>query len=268
MVIGNKVDNRNNLSDPSPMSGIYVRDVAGTDAVGKVSGNLVDGSNSIADPLYEFNVNSAGALVMVSDNVISDFSGVAQVVNVQITGGKAITKNYAAAGPAKGKLGYAPNTVTRRVLEKRPFGTLCSENIADEALQDLIYHQQDELQFSGVLLNRNNPGVEFIVSGTSALDITVTGGNYYCRGRRLSAAGDTVSLTDNVTNLVWLDPEGNYAAIDVTTDYSGDMQEAMAYVLGSATYVPDVDDDTHSTDNLDPPERGILLYLVETAVVR
>jgi hypothetical protein len=171
---------------------------------------------------------------------------------------------YDAVTP-KGKLGYAPYEVSRRVIDKRPYGTLCKSDIADSALQDLVYHQHDELHFSGVLLDRNDPGVEFRVSNIAALDITISGGNYYCRGQRLVASEDTVSLANDTTNLVWLAADGTYDSIDVTAAYSGDLQAAMKYVLGGPSYIPNADDDTHNTDDYDSPERGVLLYLVVTA---
>jgi len=172
---------------------------------------------------------------------------------------------YDASTP-KGKLGYAPNTITRRVIDKRSFGTLCTDNISDTALQNLVYHPEDELHYSGVLLSRGNPSVDFGVTSTAALGMTIRGGNYYCRGRRLQAIGDSVTLIDNVTNLIWLDMDGNYNVINVTAaPYSGDLQAAMRYVLGSSSYIPAADDSTHSTDMLDPPERGVILYHAVTA---
>ena len=175
---------------------------------------------------------------------------------------------YDGATP-KGKLGYAPNEVTRRIIDKRVYGTLCEAEINDNALQNLFYHPRDEFHSSGVLRRRSNNFGEFSVVTTAGLDSTYAGGNYYCRGHRLSAVGDTVTLIDNTTNLVWLDTDGAYQNIDVNATFGGitdaHIVQAMHYVLGSSMYIPEIDDDTHSTDAIDPPERGVLLYLVVTS---
>ncbi len=170
------------------------------------------------------------------------------------------------AVPPKANIGYAPYDPTRRVVDKRPFGTLCKEVISDSALQDLVYHQQDELQYSGILWGRYGDQVEFRVLSAVLLTLGITGGAYYCRGQRLAAVGNaSVGLHDNATNLVWLDMAGAYQVIDVTTTFAGDLQAAMSYVLGSNAYIPATDDQTHYSDLRDPPERGVLLYVAVTA---
>lgn len=175
----------------------------------------------------------------------------------------------AAAGPAKFKIGTSPYDVvgTRSVIDKKPWGTLCVENMADEALQQLNYHPLDELHFSGVLLRRNGDYNEFEFSNTGAPSavVSITGGDYYCRGRRLTFAGDSVTLAGaSKRYLFYIDWNETLQYLNVTDDFASDLGDAMRYVLGSTKYIPDVLEDIHETDEFDPPERGVLLYIVDT----
>lgn len=217
--------------------------------------NVKHGSND-----WDFNSGAGPLSDTITVNASPDWDA-----NMQIS---AVSYWYDNTG-VKVNLGYAPYiavpTVSNRVIDKRPFGTLCEEVISDSALQGMVYNQQDEMHYSGVLLDRGNPGIDFSVESTSVLNMTIRGGYYYCRGRRLFAAGDTVTLINNKTNLVWLDMQGNYNVIDVTTTYGGNLQNAMYYVLGSNSDMPNIDNTTHPSDTRDAPERGVLLYVGVTS---
>lgn len=167
------------------------------------------------------------------------------------------------------KLGTNPYdaALARSIIDKKPWGTLCVENMADAALQQLNYHPLDELQHSGVLLRRNGDYNEFDFSnpGAPSAVIEITGGSYYCRGRRLVFDGGSITFTDASKRLlVYVDWKGDLQYLNVTDDFAGDLQDAMRYVLGSTKYIPDVIEDIHESDEFDPPERGVLLYIVDT----
>lgn len=167
------------------------------------------------------------------------------------------------------KIGTAPYGAVggRSIIDKKPWGTLCADNMADSALQQLIYHSLDELQFSGVLLRRNGDYNEFEFSNPGAPSnvVEITGGDYYCRGRRLTFEGSSVTLSGiSKRYLLYVDWKETIHSLNVTDDFAGDLQAAMRYVLGSTKYIPDVLEDIHESDDFDPPERGVLLYVVDT----
>ena len=174
---------------------------------------------------------------------------------------------YDGSGP-QGRLGYSPfGAGIRRYIDKRYWGTICKTNIADRALQELIYHQNDEFEYSGVLLYRDSDydAFRFSQAVTPSLTVTINGGHFYCRGERRSAGQTDLTLTASKTHLIYIDAtDDTMRALNVTDDYAGDLNLAMAYVLGSSQYIPDIDNETHSTDTYDPPERGVILYRVVT----
>jgi len=173
----------------------------------------------------------------------------------------------------KRKLGYAPYTGLRRTIDKRSWGTLCVENMADSALQEMIYSPNNEYLSSGIVFNRNGFANEFELYNIAALAADIRGGAYYCRGKRIETTGATsLGFADNATNLVYVDFEGNFDVLDVTNDFSGSVVSALKYVVGASALTPRVDDETHFSvastgeeDQTDPPERGVALWLVDAS---
>ncbi|RLI84823.1 MAG: hypothetical protein DRP01_07550, partial [Archaeoglobales archaeon] len=163
-------------------------------------------------------------------------------------------------------LGYDPVSTPRQSVDARIWGNLGKAEMADGALQDLIYSPTNELGRSGVLLRRNGAHNEFnsVYIGTG-FAFTINGGSYYCRGQRITASTvQSLAVGASALQLVWADMSGAYNVIDVTGTYGGDIQAAMRYVLGGTQDVSDVSDVYHYSDTTDPPERGVLLYYVET----
>lgn len=176
---------------------------------------------------------------------------------------------YDSTAPAQFRIGALPYEpiADRIMIDKKIYGNICEENINDNALQELVYHPEDELHFSGVLMRRNGDFNEFVLSnpGAPSGDIEVTGGNYYCRGRRLSFAGDDTTVAGvNTEYLIYVDWHEEMQVLDITTDFGGNLYAAMEYVLGSSKYVRGDSEHVHESDHYDPPERGVVLYWVET----
>jgi hypothetical protein len=169
------------------------------------------------------------------------------------------------AAPARFQIGYKPYDVSRSVVDTRLWGTLAVDNLSDSALQDIFYSPQDELHESGVLYKRNTTYYDFDDYGASGLAISIRGGSYYCRGKRLNFSGDNVLLSDNAVNLVYLDSNGNLDYLDVTTDFAGDVEDALAYIIGGTKLTPPNSAVYHATDLIDPPERGVALYQITTS---
>jgi len=156
------------------------------------------------------------------------------------------------------KIGYAPYSGTRDFVDKRIWGTLATENIADSALQELVYSPQDELHYSGILYSRSALHDNFEIWGAAALNINIRGGAYYCRGERIDYGGDTgYALIDNTVNLLYLNPDGQLGLLDVTVDFVG-MSEALEYLLGRSQLM----EDGHTSQY---PERGVPLFEFTTA---
>lgn len=171
----------------------------------------------------------------------------------------------ASGGPARFQIGYKPYEVSRSVVDTRIWGTLAVDNLSDSVLQETAYYPQDELHESGVLYRRNTTYYDFDDYGASGLSIMIRGGSYYCRGERISFSGDSTLLTDNAVNLVYLDYQGNLLVLDVTSDFAGDVEDALAYVIGSTKLTPPNNAVYHATDLVDPPERGVALYQITTS---
>jgi hypothetical protein len=169
------------------------------------------------------------------------------------------------AAPARFQIGYKPYDVSRSFVDTRLWGTLAVDNLSDSALQDISYSPQDELHESGVLYRRNTIYNDFDDYGASGLDISIRGGSYYCRGKRISFSGDDVLLSDNAVNLVYLDYNGNLDYLDVTTDFAGNVSSAVSYIVGGPRLTPPNTAVYHATDSIDPPERGVVLYRITTS---
>jgi len=164
-------------------------------------------------------------------------------------------------------MGYPPTTWPGRVtVDKRPWGTLCFENMADTALEQIAWDPNNELGRSGVLLRRNGYNNEFRLDyGGSGLNADINGGSYYCRGRRISIDSvSSLAFSTNSTSLVWADYEGTVRVLNVNALFAGDLTAAMHYILGSMTDVPTKSAIYHATDLHDAPERGVILWYVET----
>lgn len=172
----------------------------------------------------------------------------------------------AAGGPARFQIGYKPyDAGTRYVVDTRKWGTLATDNMSDSALQELAYSPQDELHDSGVLYKRHTSYADFEVYGVVGLNINVRGGAYYCRGKRLEFAGNSLTLADNKTSLLYLDDSGYLQFLNVTDDFAGVVADAVKYVIGGTKLTPPNSDVYHQTDTIDPPERGVVLYEITTA---
>ena len=156
------------------------------------------------------------------------------------------------AAPPRFQIGYPTFGVTRNFVDKRRWGTLAKENIADETLRELIYNPLDELHYSGILYSRNALHGNFELFNIAALSISVRGGAYYCRGERIEFEGNSRLLIDNTVNLLYLDLNNTLQVLDVTADFTG-MSEALEYLIGRGQLMPLVNDSQY-------PERGCPLY--------
>lgn len=171
----------------------------------------------------------------------------------------------AAAGPAKGKIGYPPyvSTLPRTTLDKRQYGNLNTANIDDETLEKQEYQAIDTYHRSGIL-NGYDDGNEFRVSGTSGTTRTFSGGSYYCRGKLLSTTGVDYDFTTASSYLVYADYRGNFQNLDIGAGsvYNNDLTEALKFVVGNGMYRDPVTDSTYALGKDDHAERGVPLYLV------
>lgn len=165
----------------------------------------------------------------------------------------------------KGLFGFPPYSGTRLPVDRRKYGNTCIKNMADEALEYLSYSHNDELHHSGVLLRRNGDFNEFRFDYPgSGFSVYISGGSYYCRGRRITISGDNVSLPASSNMFIYADAGGVIRIANITTSFVGNKYDAMKYILGSSMNIPNIDDVTHFNDNIDPPERGVILWYVET----
>lgn len=163
------------------------------------------------------------------------------------------------AAPPRCAAGFPGYSITRNIIDKRKWGTLSSNNISDSALRELVYNPLDELHYSGVLYSRNAVHDNFEVYNQVALTFSIRGGSAICRGVPIEFAGDTgVTVLDNKVSLVYLDTAGTIDQLNVTDDYAGSMEDALAYLLGGSRLLPE----THLSQG---GERGCALYRVDTA---
>lgn len=163
-------------------------------------------------------------------------------------------------------MGYPPTSSSRFTVDKRPWGTLCMENMADCALEQMVWDPNNELGRSGILLRRNGYNNEFRLDYTgSGLAADMNGGSYYCRGKRLTVDSiSNLAFSTNSTSLVWADFEGGVHVLNVTSVFAGNLTNAMHYILGSMVDVPTATSIYHYSDQIDAPERGVILWYVET----
>jgi hypothetical protein len=139
----------------------------------------------------------------------------------------------------KGTFGYRfdldnyPNDASRGLVDKRIFGTLSEENMSDGGLDHVSYDPQDELHSSGVLISRDGLFTEFRTI-SSSLSLTVTGGSYYCRGKRLSVDNTTLSLPDDKEILIYASHSGAIQYLNVTDDFASSVIDAMKYIVGDS----------------------------------
>jgi hypothetical protein len=169
-----------------------------------------------------------------------------------------------------GTLGYPSYLGSRFTVDRRSWGTLGTENISDDTLQELVYAPNNEFNFSGVIIDRDIAfdsfgNFEIETSGTS-LDVYVSGGHCYCRGKRLTVSfNPALTLQPSVRSLVYVDAAGVLQVINVTTEFSGDSDVAMAYLLGNGADRLATSSSLHGTKALEAsPERGVPLYFVDT----
>jgi|GEM_PF-7090694 len=162
--------------------------------------------------------------------------------------------------------GYPPTSVSRFTIDQRTWGTTCISNMADAALEYMAHAPNNELGRSGVLLRRNGPWSEFrFTYGGTGLNADISGGSYYCRGKRLDIQDvTTVAFAPNCKSLVWADYTGVIHVMNVTASFGGNITSAMKYILGSPTSVPPNTNVYHHNDNIDPPERGVILWYAES----
>lgn len=169
----------------------------------------------------------------------------------------------------RGYIGYPPYSAGRATVDKRVWGTLNKDNMNDVALQELIYAPADEYHYSGAVMFHDVDGTRYNfqmgISGIS-LDVSVSGGYYYCRGQRLEAAAvSALTLVASKTHLVYADDSGSISYLNVTDSFSGDRQLAMDYLLGDQTNRKNISADYHATSSTNAsPERGVPLYFVVT----
>ena len=165
----------------------------------------------------------------------------------------------------QGVLGYAPYNVPRLTVDRRSWGNLCKDQMSDKALEELIYQPNNEYNYSGVVLNRDTYSSatnSFLMTTTSgSLNVEIVGGHSYIRGERFNVANDTsLSLAASVTNLIYIDTEGVIQSLNVTADFAGSINDALAFIMGSGMDRPNISDVYHPSLSVIGPERGIPLY--------
>ncbi len=198
--------------------------------------------------------------IVSGSDTITVFPSLVAEENMQIAG----TPYYWDVGTSSWVMGTPPYSVSRVTTDKRTYGTLGSEELADSAYEQLAWNPNNEMGRSGALLRRGGPAAEFAFTDISGLGANISGGFYYCRGQRLEVEQQTaLSFADNSTMLVWADMFGVVSTLSVSGTFGGDLSLAMQYVLGSPVSVPA--DAMYSSDTLDPPERGVLLRYVVTS---
>ncbi len=154
-----------------------------------------------------------------------------------------------------------PSGGVRHTIDKKVFGTLCTGNINDNALEDLEYGHIKDLHKSGILFNKEG-GKEFKLSSTG-LTATILGGNYYCRGRKLSKETTAIALPASSQLLIYVDYLGNLQYLEIGTEFSS-YQKAISYLVGS-TFVGDpLLDSDYVNDKSWFVEKGVPLWYVVT----
>jgi hypothetical protein len=164
-------------------------------------------------------------------------------------------------------IGYPPDSISRFLVDKRPWGTLCTVNMADSALEEISYDPANELGGSGVLLRRNGYNNEFRLSNASASAFTadMNGGSYYSRGKRVTVDSvSSLAFSPTSVSLVWASWDGVVYVTNVTSTFGGNVTNAMRWIMGSMVNTPPNTAIYHADDQIDSPERGVLLWYVET----
>jgi hypothetical protein len=166
-------------------------------------------------------------------------------------------------------VGYAPYSVARSVVDRRVFGNICADNISDSFLQDYIYHANDELSASGVLLERDSKGYHsFSYVNTTGFSVSVKGGSSYCRGKRLSSEDTVLTLLANKEFMTYVEAgTGSLQYLNITDDFAGSRLEALRYLVGDGSFRPNVSSDYTATAvyaGQGSPERGVPLHIFTT----
>lgn len=166
-------------------------------------------------------------------------------------------------------VGYAPYSVSRSVVDLRQFGNICSDNMSDSFLQDYIYHANDELSHSGVLLERDSKGYHsFSYDYTTSLTITLRGGHSYCRGKRLLSRDTVFTLAGNKEYMVYVEADtGDIHYLNITDDFSSSRLGALRYLVGDGSYRQNVSPEYFATSTYagqGSPERGVPLHVLVT----
>jgi hypothetical protein len=170
----------------------------------------------------------------------------------------------------KGSFGYrddysaASSSNDRYMVDKRPWGNLCSSEVSDEGLNYLAHYPQDELHTSGILAGRNTDYDEFTIN-PSSLNVEVVGGSYYIRGKRIETEGGNLSLQDAKTYVIYADDSGVIQTLNITDDFSGSIQSGVSYLLGDSLLRNTATDVLYVEDNENYVEKGVPLWVVVTS---
>ena len=183
--------------------------------------------------------------------------------NMLITG---VSYWYDAIG-STGNLGFDPLVApgSRSLVDYRPWGTLSTYELSDESNLELNEYPNSELQYSGILLSRQNQ-YDFRCSlPAPGLDVTLNGGIFYCRGKRFHVEGDDYTLTDNTTTVLWVDYEGNlHQDLFSATDFNSDYDQVIEWLVGHPQLGDPSEFLNYQGNGGVTPERGMPLWLITT----
>ena len=176
---------------------------------------------------------------------------------------------------SRGTLGwetdFAGGGGDRHTIDKRQWGTLCINEIADEALSTLAYKSNDELQHSGILYARDEwEGSFYTTKDIAVADLTfpVRGGSCYLRGERLTVDSNlSINAYNNTTTMIYVDHLGviNRMDIGAGTIFNSSVVNAMVWLMGNSYYRPTQLEEEFapfSENDLDYSEKGVPLYFV------
>jgi len=174
---------------------------------------------------------------------------------------------YDATGP-RGKLGFPPTAGTvggRYLLDHRIWGNLSTYEMTGEAKLDLDEYSNSEYQYSGILLSRQDQ-YDFKCSWSGGLDVTLNGGIFYCRGKRLKVEGADYTLANNDISVLWLDSDGVvHQDIDAATYFDSDYDQVIEWLVGHPQMGnPDAFLDYQGSGGV-TPERGMPLWWITTS---